>query len=234
MPLIIALTGGIATGKSTVSVIWRRAGVQVIDADAVARSVVLPGRLAHRLIRLSFGPSVFHPDNTLNRPALGRLIFATPSARSRLDAITHPLITLSMLTALARALLARSSVVVLDTPLLFETRVLVPFCSTVVVVRCAEAQQLDRLRTRDAALSEGEARARIGAQMPLDDKVRRVGFVLDNGGSVQRLERDALELLERLKPSDRAERAVQAAVGAATLGLCAVAACAFFKYYGIV
>lgn len=229
MPIVIGLTGGIATGKSTVSKIWRSAGAHVIDADAVARSVVAPGRLAPFLIRRAFGDSVFLPDGTLDRPALGRLIFAEPRARGRLDAIMHPLITLFMLRELVGALLGREAVVVLDTPLLYETRVLVPFCGAVVVVACGGADQVRRLQSRNDGLSEEEVRERVNSQMPLAEKVARAEFVLDNSGSMESLERDSLEILGSLRPSDTSERVVQATFLGVAAAVCVFAAHALLK-----
>lgn len=229
MPIVVGLTGGIATGKSTVSTIWRSAGAHIVDADAVARSVVTPGRLAPFLIRRVFGDSVFLPNGTLDRPALGRLIFAEPRARGRLDAIMHPLITLAMLRELVGALLGRQAVVVLDTPLLYETRVLVPFCSAIVVVACGGNDQVRRLQSRNAGLSEEEVRERINSQMPLAEKVARAEFVLNNSGSIESLERDSRELLESLRPSYNSECVVQASFLGVAVAVCVFAASTLLK-----
>lgn len=190
MPCVVGLTGGIASGKSTVS---RRLadhhGIPVIDADAIAREVVAPGRPALWLIRRTFGPSVLTADGALDRPRLGALVFGDPAARRRLNRITHPFIVAKMGWRLAVALLVRRApVVVLDTPLLFETRNLLPLCTTTVVVLCSREQQLTRLMARsEGSLTKAQANDRISSQMALTDKAALANFVIDNRGSADRL-----------------------------------------------
>jgi dephospho-CoA kinase len=222
MPQVVGLTGGIATGKSTVSRLWRKARVFVIDADDVARDVVRPGRAALRLIRWRFGRDVLGPDGTLDRAALGRIIFSDPVQRRRLNLIMHPFIIASILRRLLFALVVRfEPVVVLDTPLLYESGALLPLCSATVVVACSPEQQLERLLRRSRAqgssegapvLSEREARERIAAQMPLEDKVARAHHVLDNSQSERATEEAAAALLADLRPSPAGELAFRALV----------------------
>lgn len=213
MPKIVGLTGGIATGKSTVSRIWREAGVPIIDADEVSREVVKPGRTALRLIRWNFGKEIIKPDGSLDRPALGRIIFSNPAKRRRLNMIMHPFIISSMIRKLLYVAVFRfEPVIVLDTPLLFESGTLVPICGATVVVACNEDQQLERLLRRasenedsSARLTEREASERIASQMALDTKIARATHVLDNAGSFDSLERDSRILLEELRPSPAGE-----------------------------
>lgn len=222
MPRIVGLTGGIATGKSTVSRCWAKAGVPVIDADKVAREVVEPGRPALRLIRWRFGRGVVNPDGSLNRAALGQVIFSDASKRRRLDLIIHPFIIASMVRQLMLSLFVRfETVVILDTPLLYESKTLLPFCNATVVVACSEEQQLERLMLRSqedaragtgTALTEEQAKTRIAAQMPLSEKVARAQHVLNNSQSQSNLEKDALELLSSLRPSPAGELAFRALV----------------------
>lgn len=222
MPRIVGLTGGIATGKSTVSRCWCKAGIPVIDADEVARDVVCPGRPALRLIRWRFGNDVVNADGTLNRAALGQIIFSDASQRRRLDMIMHPFIIASMVRRLIFALFIRfEPVVILDTPLLYESKTLLPFCNATVVVACTEEQQLERLLLRsqqDARTGKGtpltneEARNRIAAQMPLSEKISRAQHVLNNSHSQTDLEEDALKLLSTLRPSSAGEFAFRALV----------------------
>lgn len=209
MPKIIGLTGGIATGKSTVSQIWREAGVPVVDADEVSREVVKPGRLALHLIRWNFGRQVITANGTLDRPALGRLIFADHAKRRRLNMIMHPFIISSMIGQIFCAAIFRfEPVIVLDTPLLFESGTLVPICGATVVVSCSDEQQLERLVKRSsenpdskARLTDREAKERISAQMPLHAKVARASHVLDNSSNAEVLQRNAELLLEQLRPT---------------------------------
>jgi dephospho-CoA kinase len=231
MPRIIGLTGGIATGKSTVSRTWNAAGAKIIDADEVARAVVRPGGLVLRLIRWQFGREVTNSDGTLNRAALGQLIFADASKRRRLNLIMHPFITASMLRRLMVALVIRfEPVVVLDTPLLYESVTLLPLCNATVVVACTAEQQLQRLlqRSRDdarggrgSALTEGQAKDRIAAQMPLSDKVARAQYVLNNTESQQELQKSARKLLSSLRPAPAGELAFRALVIGSTAKLLA-------------
>lgn len=190
MPCVVGLTGGIASGKSTVSHrLATRHGIPVIDADAIAREVVAPGRPALWLIRRAFGPSVVAADGSLDRPRLGALVFGDPAARRRLNRITHPFIIATMAWRLGVALLVwRSPFVVLDTPLLFETRNLLPLCTVTVVVWCTREQQLARLLARsEGTLTETQAMERIAAQMAIDDKAAMADFVIDNNGTADRL-----------------------------------------------
>lgn len=216
MPRIIGLTGGIASGKTSVSQIWSAAGATIIDADAIAREVVVRGRPALWLIRRHFGEEVIQEDGTLNRAALGRLIFEHPKARGALNRRIHPFIIFNMLSRLAISVFWQwQAVIVLDTPLLYESRTLLPVCSSVVVVSCSNEQQLSRLMSRDGVgkgISEDDARKRISSQMPLEDKASRADVVIDNSGRKEDLEAKALEVLEDLKPSEAGELAFRTLV----------------------
>lgn len=205
MPRIIGLTGGIASGKSSVSAIWSSCGAYIIDADTIAREVVQPGRPALFLIRRRFGPDIINPDGTLNRTALGNIIFSDPGSRAALNRRIHPFIILSMLSKLLSAVFLRwCSVIVLDTPLLYESKTLLPFCSKVVVVACEPEQQVERMVERDGEtkkLTVQEAKIRLEAQMPLTEKARRADVVIDNSGTVDQLRGKATQVLSQLQPS---------------------------------
>lgn len=215
MPQIIGLTGGIATGKSSVSNKWRAKGATIIDADKIARQVVRPGQPAYKLIRNHFGPTILHPDGTLNRAALGRLIFSDAVQRQALNRRIHPFIMLAMFTQMFVAIVARwRKVIVLDAPLLFESGSLVPFCSKIVVVYAPIDVQRQRLMKRDAGngFDEEQARNRINSQMPIEKKCERADYVIDNGGSKQKLEENALDVWYKLQPSPVGEVAFRAVV----------------------
>lgn len=208
MPRVIGLTGGIASGKSSVSEIWQRENVTIIDADKIARQVVRPGHIAYYLLRRRFGPEILHADGTIDRARLGNMIFSDPQLRVALNRRTHPFILLSMLSRLFTAVFLRwRSVVVLDTPLLFEGAALLPFCSRVVVVYCREEQQVGRMIARDGGkgLSEHDARARLASQIPLQEKTARAHLVIDNSGEKQLLEGNAMSALHSLQPSRAGE-----------------------------
>lgn len=199
---IVGLTGGIATGKSTVAQVFVEHGIPVIDADVMARKVVEPGRKAWHKIKAVFGNEVFHPDGTLNREALGEVIFENVEKRRQLNEITHPEIHKEMFWAAVKCLFQGHQFIVLDLPLLFEAGTMIDYLHKIVVVTCEEDLQLQRLMER-GQMSEARAKRRIAAQMPLEDKCRRAHFVVDNSGS----ERDTREEVVRIINTLRASRA---------------------------
>jgi dephospho-CoA kinase len=171
------LTGGLGSGKSTVSRMFADLGAEVIDADQLAREVVMPGQPALKEIVDTFGREFLRSDGTLDRPRLGHLIFSDPTARTWLNAITHPRIRARMAEEVA-ARASRDGVLVLDIPLLYEGK-RESDVEAVVVVWVDRATQMQRLVERDG-LSEAEARRRIAAQLSLDDKRKRADFVVNN------------------------------------------------------
>jgi dephospho-CoA kinase len=178
----IGLTGGIGSGKSTVASRLAELGAIVIDADALAREVVAVGTPGLRRVIERFGTGMLAPDGSLDRPKLGSLVFADPTALADLNAIVHPLV--GERTAELMATASPENVVVYDVPLLAENNLEDGF-EAVVVVEAPLAIRLERLGTR--GLSEADARARIAAQAT--DEARRAvaTFVLDNSGSVAEL-----------------------------------------------
>jgi dephospho-CoA kinase len=175
---LIGLTGGIASGKSTFAAALRAQGVPVVDADQLARAVVAPGSPALARIGQAFGPGVLAPDGTLDRQALGALVFADPAARRRLEAITHPAIREAMQAETERLAAAGHALAVYEAPLLYEVG-LEGAMALVVVVHAPRAAQLDRLVKRDG-LSRAEAEARLAAQLPVEEKAARADVVIDN------------------------------------------------------
>ena len=175
---VIGLTGGIATGKSAVAAMLASRGA----ADRLAREVVEPGRPALAEIAAEFGPEVIAADGSLDRPALAAVVFADARRRRRLEAITHPRISALMGERIAAAIAAGPALVVVDIPLLFENG-RAGMVEGVLVVYADVATQLRRLVERDG-MSEADARGRIAAQMPVEDKRRLATWVIDNGGDV--------------------------------------------------
>lgn len=191
----IGLTGGIASGKSTISSWFRRHGFPVIDADQIARQVVEPGEEGLKRVSEAFGQEILKSNGTLDRTRLGSLIFNDPGKRRKLNDLLHPLIRLKMQEELSAFESQGCSAVVLDVPLLFEG----PFAGwtdKTVVVYVTRETELSRLMRRDH-LSEGEATARIQAQIPLEEKKKRADAVIDNGGSVASAERQLVTLLKQ-------------------------------------
>ncbi|MDR7867920.1 MAG: dephospho-CoA kinase [Sporomusaceae bacterium] len=180
---VIGLTGGIASGKSTVSRILRELGARVIDADAIAREVVEPGRPALAEIVAWLGGDILLADGSLNRAKLGELVFADSAARAALESITHPRITAAAKEALAAAEREGCAVAVLDVPLLYEAG-WDRYVDEVWVVYVDAATQLSRLTARDS-LTAPQAAARVAAQMSLEEKARRADIVIDNSGDPQ-------------------------------------------------
>lgn len=178
---LIGLTGGIATGKSTVATLLGDRGAVIVDADLLAREVVAPGCPALEEIAAAFGAAVLTPAGELDRPALGALVFADAARRRRLEQITHPRITALMARRIADGLESAAPLVVADIPLLFEND-RAGLVEGVLLVDAPEDVQLRRLMLRDA-LDEAAARARIAAQLPLAEKRRLATWVIDNGGT---------------------------------------------------
>jgi dephospho-CoA kinase len=180
--LKVGLTGGIASGKSTVSEAFARLGAKVLDADKVAREVVLPGQPAWLKLQQAFGPEFFLPDGEVNRSKLRRLVFADPEERGKLNAIVHPEVMreidfrFEQLTSSAE-----HAVVLVDIPLLIEVGVAHRF-DKVVVVYANESVQVMRLMQRDG-LSREEARQGLSVQIDLREKARKADFVIDNSGT---------------------------------------------------
>jgi dephospho-CoA kinase len=196
--LRVALTGGIATGKSHVLRHLAARGVPTIDADVLAREVVSPGTAALQAIAARFGAGVLDASGALNRRALADRVFADAGARKDLEAIVHPAVYDAIGEWLARLDAAgRDPVAVADIPLLYETGHEGDF-DRVIVTRCEPAQQIARLQARDG-LSEAEARARLAAQWPVEEKAARAHYVIDTNGSVADTNRHVDDVLARLQ-----------------------------------
>lgn len=183
MAKIIGLTGGIASGKSTVSNMLKTKGFTIVDADIAARKVVEPGELAYEQIIEAFGEGILLQDLTLDRKKLGSLIFADEALRMKLNSIVHPAVRAWMTREKDRAIENGKKTVFLDIPLLFESR-LTYMVERTILVYVDEETQLKRLMARNG-LSEKEAQMRIRAQMPLSEKKALADAVLDNNGSLE-------------------------------------------------
>lgn len=187
---VVGLTGGIASGKTTVSTMLQEKGAAIIDTDLLAREVVEIGMPAYQDIVATFGEQVLNEDRTLDRAALGGIVFADDKARAQLNRFTHPRIRELMLSRL-QALAAQPSpppAAVLVVPLLFENG-LDAMVEESWVVAVSEETQLARLIARNG-YTENEARARIASQMPIAEKVRRATRVIDNEGDLAHLQQE--------------------------------------------
>ncbi|XP_013378810.1 dephospho-CoA kinase domain-containing protein isoform X2 [Lingula anatina] len=182
---LVGLTGGIATGKSTVSKMFADLGIPVIDADKLSRQVVRPGTLGAKKICKQFGLEVFHPNGQLNRDLLGQIVFSDAHKRKILNSIVHPEVYKATVWAIVKYFFQGHQFIILDFPLLFETGNTVPYLSEIVVVSCDKETQLKRLMARDG-LTESQAKLRIQAQMPLEEKCKKATHIIDNTGSIQK------------------------------------------------
>ncbi len=194
---LVGLTGGIATGKSTFAAALRALGVQVIDADDLSRRAVARGSTALAEIERAFGPGVVGPDGELDRKGMAARVFADPAARARLEGIVHPAVREAMRAEAERLAAAGHDLVVYDVPLLFEVG-LDRKVDCVVVVHASPDVQVRRLAVRDG-LSDDQARARLAAQMPIDEKAARADVVIENHGDVESLRAKAARLLRDLR-----------------------------------
>ncbi|RIW29721.1 dephospho-CoA kinase [Bacillus salacetis] len=183
MKAIIGLTGGIASGKSTVSKLLVQKGFSVVDADAAARKVVEPGEPALGRIIEAFGKGILLSDGSLNRAALGDIIFNDEKRRKELNGIVHPAVRAQMLSEKDMAFNNGKNTVIMDIPLLYESDLSWMVDRTIVVYVDRETQ-LTRLMERNS-LAKAEALARIESQMPLEKKKELAEAVLDNRGTIE-------------------------------------------------
>lgn len=196
MTSIVGLTGGIASGKSTVGRFFRELGVHVVDADQVAREVVAPGTDGLAEVVRAFGTEVLAADGSLDRKQLGGIVFADPAKRKILEGITHPRIGARSMEDLA-ALAQRG-----DPYAVYEATLLVEngsyrMMAALVVVAAAEDTQIARVVARDG-LTEDDARARIGAQLPLAQKIAVADHVVWNDGDLAALRARTKEVHDAL------------------------------------
>jgi dephospho-CoA kinase len=195
--LNVGLTGNIASGKSTVAHMLAEHGATVVDSDLLAREAVEPGTVALRAIRHRFGDEILTLSGTLNRSALGRLVFRDAVARRDLNAIVHPEVARLRELQLEHARAHGARIVVSDVPLLFEVRLEESF-DAVVLVDAPEAMRLERLVAR-RDLPEADARAMMSAQWPAAEKRALATFIVDNEGSVEQLRQRVNALWQQLE-----------------------------------
>ncbi|KAJ2703909.1 Dephospho-CoA kinase [Coemansia sp. IMI 203386] len=198
--LIVGLTGGIATGKSTASKALQSLEIPVIDADVIARQVLEPGEVSYKLVVKHFGKEILQePNGSIDRAKLGELIFNDAKKRQLLNSCTHPYIRRRMYWLLFRHFITGHAICILDVPLLYEGG-MDRFCGKVIVVSCEPETQVSRLMERNG-LSREEAEARIGAQMPISEKEARATCVVDNNRSVEEMQEDVRRIVSEWKPA---------------------------------
>jgi len=196
--LVIGLTGGVASGKTTVSEVLREEGATLIDADQIARELVQPQTPAWQEVVRAFGNEILDRDGSIHRQKLASLIFSNPRQRSLLNRILHPRIK----EEIGRRLKGiretdPQAIVVIDSPLLIETGRHRDMDKVIVVV-CTEAQQIERLKRRNQ-LSEEQARAMLSSQMSLEEKTTVADYVIGNEGSPEETRQKARNVFKELK-----------------------------------
>ena len=194
---LVGLTGGIASGKSTVAEILKRQGAAIINADVLAREVVEPGRQAWTEIVNTFGTAVLQPDRALDRQKLRAIIFDDPAVRKKIESIIHPQVRALAEQRIREHAAAGYAVIVYEVPLLFEGN-LQEWLRPVILVACDVDTQRNRLQSRDN-LSAAQAQKHIDAQMSLEAKRRLAEYVIENNGSLEDLERQVQAVLEKIK-----------------------------------
>jgi len=191
----VALTGGIATGKSYVATKIKEAGVPIVDADVLSREVVAPGTPGLAAVRKRFGPDAVRRDGTMDRVRIAQIVFKDKRARLDLEAIIHPAVQRAIDDFFAQ-LPKRTPFAVADIPLLFETKREGQFQS-VVVVACPRELQLTRLMER-SKLSKEDAERRLSAQLPIDQKVKKATHVIRTDGTFEETDAQVAGLIKKL------------------------------------
>jgi len=194
---LVGLTGGIASGKSTVAKILEQLGAAVINADALSREVVEPGKDAWKEIIDAFGAGVLQPDQSLDRQKLRTVIFNDSDGRKKLEAIIHPRVRALAEEKIREHAVAGYSIIVYEVPLLFEGN-LHEWLRPVILVACDVDTQRARLQERDR-LTQTEAQKHIDAQMSLTEKRRLADYVIENDGSLADLEQQVRAVVEKIQ-----------------------------------
>lgn|SRR5690625_2540916 len=201
MTLIIGLTGSIGTGKSTIANKLKRLNIPVIDADLIAREVVEPGEHAYKEIVATFGEGILQSDKTLDRAKLGEIVFSNEEKRKTLNGIIHPAIRQEMIRQRDTYVQQNVPCVVLDIPLLYESK-LTHFVEKVIVVKTDRDVQLERILSRDD-ISKEEAIQRMNSQIDVSKKEKWADAVIDNNGSVEQSEEQLVQILSDWKVLER-------------------------------
>lgn len=193
---LVGLTGGIASGKSTVSLLFKESHIPLIDADEIARQVVQPRKEAYRQIVKSFGEGILNVDGSLDRNRLGEIVFGDDAKKKLLESITHPPILKEIAKKVAVFKKKKARVVVIDAALLFESG-LSHYTHKNILVRIHPDVQLKRLMERDH-FSASDAWQRILSQMPSAEKEKHCDFVIDNSGTPEETRRQVKEIMRQL------------------------------------
>ncbi len=195
---VIGLTGGIASGKSTVADIFRKQGIPVLDADSLGHMILEPGQPAYEKIIDTFGSDILGVDKkTIDRQKLGKKVFDDNKKRAQLESITHP--EIANLAAKGLSLIASKGekIAIYEAALLVEAEIYKQL-EALIVVSCSVENQLKRVCHRDK-LSAKDAATRIACQLPLDDKLKFADFIIENNSTLEHLENRSIQLVKSLK-----------------------------------
>lgn len=197
MTYVLAVTGGIATGKSTADQFFESKNIPIVDCDKIAHDLMKPKNASWQAIKDAFGAEYLNDDQTINRKKLGQLVFGDKTALNRLNQLTHPLIFDKTIQKVKKY--QNRDLVILDVPLYFESgwnkR---NIANSVLVITLPEAVQIKRLKARNG-LTDQEAKMRIKSQMPLNEKEQLADFVIENTGTIEELENKLEQLLLKIK-----------------------------------
>ena len=197
---LVGLTGGIASGKSYVASLLEELGASTVDADQVAREVVVPGSTGLVQVVGAFGFEILSPSGELDRAKLGEIVFTDPEKRIELEKILHPLIKARTTQLISEQ---PSGIVVYAVPLLVEANVHYPF-DTIITVEAGVENQVSRLM-KSRQMPESDARARINAQTSSADRVARANFVIDSSGTKEQTKLQVVEIWKQLQDAARAK-----------------------------
>jgi len=188
--IIIGVTGSFGTGKSFVSSVFASLGAKVIDADRVAGSVFKKGSVLNREIAAAFGSKMIRPDGTIDRKRLAGMVFSDKLSLRRLNRLVHPGIIKKIKDIVRRS--GRGKIIVIDAPLLFETK-LENFVDHIVVVKASLEKQVSRCGKK-LCLKKADILKRVRSQMPLKKKIRRADFIVDNNGTKAAAEKQVMKI----------------------------------------
>ncbi|KAL6564797.1 hypothetical protein OROMI_016247 [Orobanche minor] len=194
---IVGLTGGIGTGKSTVSNLFKAHGIPVVDADIVARNVLKKGTGGWRKVVAAFGDEILLASGEVDRQKLGQIVFSNPDRRQLLNRLLAPYISSGIFLEVFKLWMKGCKIIVLDVPLLFEAK-MDKWTKPIIVVSADPETQLQRIMARDDSTFE-VAKSRINAQMPLDFKKAKADIVIDNSGSLADLNEHFREVLVHVR-----------------------------------
>ncbi|WEV70425.1 dephospho-CoA kinase [Lactobacillus sp. ESL0785] len=197
MTLVLGVTGGIASGKSTADAFFRQKQIPIIDSDLIAHDILNPGKIGYKQVVQQFGPTILNADGTINRRKLGQLVFGDAEQLAILNQITHPLIFQTIQTKITQNRQTGAAIVIVDAPVLFESGGQ-KYCDQTLLIAIPKALQVKRLMQRDQ-LSKQAALERINSQMPLAQKAKLADYVITNTGTIEELTAKLAQLLLKLR-----------------------------------